>query len=166
MIFVTMGTYPLPFDRLIKAIDDLAQQGVFEEEVFAQIGYCRYLPKSIPYKKMMEKELFDETLASASQLIGHAGMGTITLALDHMKPLLVMPRLKKYGEHVNDHQLGTAHKFEDLGHVLAAYNINELSTKIQKLKTFVPKSRKSGAGHVAARIETFLKDYAMHRSHS
>ena len=161
MIFVTMGTYPLPFNRLIQAIDKLVQQGAFEDEVFAQIGYCSYIPKSIPYEKMMEKELFDETLASASQLIGHAGMGTITLALDHMKPLLVFPRQKKYGEHVNDHQLGTAHKFEELGHVLAAYDVNELPSKIQQLKSFVPKTRKSSTDLVAARIEAFLKEYAM-----
>lgn len=161
MIFVTMGTYPLPFDRLIKAIDELAEEGVFEDEIFAQIGYCSYIPKNIPYEKMMDKDLFDETLASASQLIGHAGMGTITLALDHMKPLLVFPRQKKYGEHVNDHQWGTAQKFEELDHVLAAYSIHELPSKLQKLKSFAPKPRKSSPDLVAAHIGNILNNYAI-----
>jgi len=158
VIFLTVGTYPLPFDRLIEAVDILKHKNVIVDEIFAQIGHSNYTPKYFTYARMMEKEAFDESLAAASALIGHAGMGTITLALEYMKPLLIMPRLKRYGEHVNDHQLGTARKFEELGHVLSAYKVEELSGKINELKFFIPAPRVSQAAQVADRIKFFLKE--------
>ena len=41
MIFVAVGTQKFPFNRLLKGIDDLMDQGQLEEEVFAQIGVLR-----------------------------------------------------------------------------------------------------------------------------
>ena len=38
MIFLTMGTYPLPFDRLVKAVDEMVQGSLIADEVVAQIG--------------------------------------------------------------------------------------------------------------------------------
>ena len=160
MILLTMGTYPAPFDRMVKAVDELWHEGLIGEEVFAQIGYSDYVPKYLKYERLMEKEAFDICLASASALIGHAGMGTITLALEHGKPLLVMPRMRKYHEHVNDHQVGTAHKFEELGHVLAAYEVKELPGKIAQLRSFSAKHREHQADRVALRLRRFLEELA------
>jgi len=156
MILLTLGTYPLQFDRMIEVVDKLYHSGVIKEEIFAQIGYSKYIPKYIQYERLMEKDVFDTLLASSSALLGHAGMGTIELALKYKKPLLVFPRLKRYGEHVNDHQLGTARKFEELGHILVAYEVEELSEKFKQLKTFVPKPRTNQAEQVASRIKEFL----------
>lgn len=156
MILLTLGTYPLAFDRLVLAVDELVAKELIDDEVFAQIGFSNYIPKYMKYEKLMEKEHFDSVLASASALIGHAGMGSISMALNHNKPLLVMPRLEKHGEHVNDHQLHTAKKFEQLGHVLAAYDNDELAEKIAQLKTFTPKARVPNRQGVADRIGAFL----------
>jgi UDP-N-acetylglucosamine transferase subunit ALG13 len=78
------------------------------------------------------------------------------VAFDNAKPLLVMPRLRRYGEVVNDHQLDIARKFEQLGYLLAAYEVMELPDKIEKLKSFVPKKRQTQTKAVAERISTFL----------
>jgi len=104
----------------------------------------------------MEKTIFDQTIQQASAVIGHAGMGTILLALEYNKPLLVLPRLAKYGEVVNDHQVSIAQKFSELGHLIAAEHENELALKIQQLETFVPKPRENQAEAVSTRIKTFL----------
>jgi len=85
-------------------------------------------------------------------------MGTITMALENHKPLLVMPRLKKYGEVVNDHQVTIARKFEELGHILVAHTEEELPDKLRELKTFVPKPRTNQAKAVADRIAKFLNE--------
>jgi UDP-N-acetylglucosamine transferase subunit ALG13 len=157
MIFLTLGTYPLPFDRLVSIVDEIVKRKVIEDEIFAQIGYSTYIPKHMKYEKLMEKERFDSVLSSASALIGHAGMGSISMALNCRKSLLVMPRLKQYGEHVNDHQVSTARKFEELGHILAAYDEKELVEKIKLLKTFVPKPRIPNRQGVIDRISRFLE---------
>lgn len=163
MIFLTVGTQ-FPFDRLVKSIDEVVRQNVFSEEVFAQIGCSTYRPRNFDAVVSMEKEVFDKYVDGASCIIGHAGMGTITMALENHKPLLVMPRLKKYSEVVNDHQLAIARKFERLGHILVAYNEDELPEKIKKLKSFVPQPRKNQAKDIATRIAEFLHKIDIERS--
>lgn len=85
-------------------------------------------------------------------------MGTINMALEQNKPILVVPRLKAYRELVNDHQIATAKRFEQLGHVLAAYSINSLPEKITHLKFFHPKPRENHARRVAERIANYLQE--------
>ena len=68
-----------------------------------------------------------------------------------------MPRLRKYHEVVHDHQVAIARKFEYLGHILVAYQEQELSAKAQELKNFVPKKRMAQVDSVVQRISDFLK---------
>jgi UDP-N-acetylglucosamine transferase subunit ALG13 len=156
MIFLTVGTYPLPFDRLLMAVDEAIKNGVIEEEVFAQVGLSGYIPRNMDYAKMLDKETFDSHFQKASGIISHAGMGTITMALSNHKPLLAMPRLKRYREVVNDHQLAIAKKFSELGHILVAYDTEDLPERIHQLKSFVPRERKANPEAVAERIRCFL----------
>jgi len=157
MIFLAVGTQ-FPFDRLVKAIDSAFQCGLIKEELFAQIGESSYKPRNFKSAQLLEKKLFDKHLKEASAVISHAGMGIMTMAFDNTKPLLVMPRLRRYGEVVNDHQVAIAKKFEQLGHVLAAYVVGELPEKIKQLSTFTPKKRVSQVQLVAGRITESLNE--------
>jgi beta-1,4-N-acetylglucosaminyltransferase len=155
MIFLTVGTQ-FPFDRLVKAVDDLLDRGVIHEQVVAQIGDSKYQPRHFESVAWLHKAAFDEHMQQASAIIGHAGMGTITMALERSKPLLAMPRRKKYGEVVNDHQVVLAIKFEALGHILLARDEGELPEKIERLKSFVPRPRVADPDAIAHRIDVFL----------
>jgi len=155
MIFLTVGTQ-FPFDRLVKAVDELVGRNGFDEQIFAQIGDSSYQPRNFKAIQLLEKKVFDKHISEASCIVSHAGMGTITMALDNNKPLLVMPRSKKYGEVVNDHQATIARKFEELGHILVAYDVEDLPNSIRKLKEFVPMERKANPKAVAERIRCFL----------
>ena len=160
MIFLAVGTQ-FPFDRLVKAVDDAFEGGWIKEELFAQIGQSSHKPRNFQSAQLLEKKSFDKRLKEASAIISHAGMGIMTIALDNEKPLLVMPRLRRYREVVNDHQVAIAKKFEQLGHVLAAYSVEELPEKIKRLSTFRPKRRKSHAQLVAGRITEFLNEVSV-----
>ena len=155
MIFLTVGTQ-FPFDRLVQAIDRIIGEGLISEAVFGQIGQSACKPRNFEAVARMEKQKFDKHLTEASGIIGHAGMGTISMALNNRKPLLAMPRLKKYGEVVNDHQLGIAKRFSELGHILAAYGVEDLPDGIARLGDFVPAERRPAAHAVADRINRFL----------
>ena len=157
MIFLTVGTQ-FPFDRLMKAVDETAGNNGFDKKIFAQIGEGQYKPQNFEYTASLEKSKFDNLIRQSSGVISHAGMGTITMALKYDKPLLVMPRLAKYGEVVNDHQIAIARKFEEFGHILVAYDVTELSEKIEQLKTFVPRKRHAQPRAVAERIAVFLNE--------
>lgn len=158
MIFLTVGTYPLPFDRLIRTVDNAVAAGLIAEDIFAQIGLCKYLPQNIKYERMLKKEQFDKHLKQASGIIAHAGIGTITMALNNNKPLVVMPRMKCLGEHVNDHQVSTAKKYQQLGHVLVAHDQQDLTLRVEEMKTFVPLKRNPQPESVSRRIADFLAE--------
>ena len=157
MIFLTVGTQ-FPFDRLVKAVDKAAGTNGFDEQIVAQIGESCYCPENFEAIPAVEKAEFDQHFNKADCIISHAGMGTITMALDHRKPLLVMPRLKKYGEVVNNHQLAIAKKYEQLGYLLVAYGAEDVPNKMKQLKSFVPQERQPCPDIVAARISTFLNE--------
>jgi beta-1,4-N-acetylglucosaminyltransferase len=156
VIFLTVGTQ-FPFDRLVKEIDDLAGRKLLYEPVVAQIGESTYRPRNFTAMASLDKKSFDEHFQRASAVIGHAGMGTISMALDRGKPLLVMPRRKKFREVVNDHQAELAAKFEALGHILLARDESELAEKIVQLKSFIPQPRRANPDAVSRRIEAFLE---------
>ncbi len=155
MIFLTVGTQ-LGFDRLVQAVDELVALNKITERVFAQIGPGRYLPKHMEYVRNLEKNAYDHSLKSCDALISHAGMGSISMALQLNKPLLVLPRRKCFGEVVNDHQVDTARRFEALGHILVAYEPEELADKIALLKTFQPVQRQARPEAIIERIRMFL----------
>jgi len=156
VIFLTVGTQ-FPFDRLVKAVDDLVGLGTLQEEVVAQIGDSGYEPRNFHAVPSLDKKTFDDYFRRASAVIGHAGMGTIAMALDGGKPLLAMPRRKKYQEVVNDHQVELAVRFEALGHILVARDERELPAKMTQLKTFVPQPRQANPDAVIQRISRFLE---------
>jgi len=155
MIFLTVGTQ-FPFDRFVRAVDNIFDQGLIDEEIFAQIGETSYKPRNFESVVSLEKKVFDERFKGASSVISHAGVGTIMVALKNHKPLLVMPRMKRYKEHVNDHQIATAKKFEELGHILAVYDVKDLPNGIRKLKDFIPRKRKASPDAIADKIRRFL----------
>lgn len=134
MIFVTVGTQ-LPFDRMIRAIDDWAarRRGT---EVFAQIGPSTYRPRYIEWSMFLGAEACREKTRQASLIVAHAGMGSIITALELGKPILVMPRRMALNEQRNDHQLATVEQLAGQGKVTAAHDEHELIEKLDHLEQF------------------------------
>lgn len=156
MIFLTVGT-SFPFDRLVKAVDNAIGRALIKEEIFSQIGTGGFKPKHMKYVEMLDKEEFDICFRKASGLISHAGIGSVTMALENNKPMLVMPRLRRYGEVVNDHQLDIVKKFEKDNYILVAYSEKDLPEKVHALGSFVPRKRQTQPEAVARRISLFLE---------
>lgn len=104
MIFVTVGTQ-LPFDRLIKKIDLLSNQ--INHKIVAQSGLSKYIPENIDIHETLSDVEFVNYIKKAEIIIAHAGMGTIISCLKEGKKVIVVPRLSKFNEHRNDHQIDT-----------------------------------------------------------
>ena len=156
MIFLTVGSR-YGFDRLVRAVDEMVDRGEIQEEVTAQIGLGGYVPSHMHYERFIEGTRYDARMRDAHMLIGHAGSGTISLAVANCKPLLVMPRRKRYHEHVNDHQVATARRFEELHHVLAAEDAEDLPRRFTELASFVPARRVARTDELVGRIGEFLR---------
>lgn len=105
MIFVTVGMHEQGFDRLIKEIDRLKQNRLIEEQVYIQRGSTNYVPKYCEYSDFLSRDKMNKLMMEADIVICHGGPATFTKALALGKKTIIVPRLRRYGEHVNDHQI-------------------------------------------------------------
>lgn len=139
MIFITVGT-DQPFDRMVKVVDAwAAERG--RTDLFAQVGAGGWEPKSIPFTNFLNPVEFGEHFAAARVIVAHAGMGTILSALHQGKPILVMPKMAKLGEHRNEHQLATARQMMNMGNVTVAFDEAELREKLDHIDELLPKEK-------------------------
>ena len=106
MIFVTVGTQ-IPFDRLIRMVDEIAPE-LGGEEIVAQSCNGKYAPRNFSTRQFIPPAEFEQIMNQARLIIAHAGTGSIVGAMQRHKPLVVVPRKAELREHRNDHQLATA----------------------------------------------------------
>lgn len=158
MLFVTVG-HQMPFDRLIRAMDEWAAS-LSRNDVFAQIGQSDFKPKVIRATPFLSPGEFERSMDEASAVVAHAGTGTIIAALQRGKPLLVLPRLSKFGETRNDHQIPTAKHFGDAGYVLVANQESELPARLHELESFRPRGtiRGTASPELLDRLRRFVFD--------
>ncbi len=105
LILLTVGTQ-LPFDRLIRAVDELAPS--LGETVFAQTGKTSYTPLHMGFASTVEPVAFDTMARRCSKIVAHAGIGTVLLARRYCKPIILVPRQAALHEHRTNHQIATA----------------------------------------------------------
>jgi UDP-N-acetylglucosamine transferase subunit ALG13 len=118
MILVSVGTQ-LPFDRLIKALDQWAAAHP-EVEVIAQIGPSHYVPKAMTASAFFTPLQFRELQERCSLMVSHAGIGSIVNALELGKPIIILGRDDLRHEHRNGHQISTVKRFGNLPGIYAA----------------------------------------------
>jgi UDP-N-acetylglucosamine transferase subunit ALG13 len=109
-------------------------------DVFAQIGSGAWVPEFIPFATLLEPWEYRERLAAARINVAHAGMGTILSALQHSKPILVMPRRGVLGETRNDHQIATSRKLLEMGKINVAFESQELFAALDRLDDLTPEA--------------------------
>ncbi len=73
MIFVTVGTHEQPFDRLVKAVDELKRDGVITEDVVMQTGFSTYEPKYCQWSKLLPYQQMINNVEDARIVITHGG---------------------------------------------------------------------------------------------
>lgn len=141
MIFITLGSQKFQFNRLLRYIDELINEKVITETVFAQIGSSDYKPINYRYIAYLKRDKFQEKMKQADIVVTHAGTGAIITALKDKKRVIAIPRMAKFKEHVDDHQQEIAKMFVESGYIDVA-NSKEtlkkrlLNTRKRKYKQF------------------------------
>jgi len=131
MIFATVGTQ-LPFDRLLLSLDGWAATRP-DVPVMAQTGASTQRFRNIATVGHVSQSEFRTRLREARVVVAHAGMGTILTAAELGKPLILMPRLARFGEHRNDHQLDTVSEMARLSNVTVAETGEDLHARLDAL---------------------------------
>ncbi len=156
MIFVTVGSQKFQFNRLLEKVDELIESGVIKDEVLAQVGVSDYKPKHYKYVDFTTREEFAENLDKCDLLITHAGTGVIVTALKKGKKVIAVPRLAKYGEHVDDHQIQLVKQFNDLGLIEPLLNMDDMEKAIITVQLTEYKHYYSETARILEKIEEYV----------
>lgn len=157
MIFITLGSQKFQFNRLLKAVDELVERGKIKEEVFAQIGYSDYQPVNYKYKKFLDRDEFASMEGKADIVITHGGTGAIIGAVKKGKKVIAVPRLAKYGEHVDDHQIQLIAQFKGQNLICGLDDATELEDGLKFVKEHEFDAYRSNTKTIIESIERFIE---------
>ena len=141
MIFISVGTQKQSFKRLFHMVEE--SKVISNQRIIAQTGYTEFNSRKMEIVPFMSIDLYKKYMEEADIVICHGGVGTIFDALYAGKKVLAIPRLAKYEEHVNDHQIEICDELEKEGYILylKEYDIfDDIMKKLIEtdLKKYVP----------------------------
>ena len=156
MIFVALGTQDKSFERLLKIIDENIQNKVINEKVIVQAGYTKYESDNMQIFDYVSIDDFNKYINKCSLFITHGGVGNILSALKANKKVIAVPRLAKYKEHTNDHQLQIVNNFYEKGYILRLLETDNFEDVYKKSKTFKPKKWISNNENLLKKIKEYI----------
>ena len=156
MIFVSLGTQDKSFERLLKIIDENIQNKVINEKVIVQAGYTKYKSDNMQIFDYVSIDDFNKYINECSLFITHGGVGNILSALKANKKVIAVPRLAKYKEHTNDHQLQIVNNFYEKGYILRLLETDDFKDVYKKVKTFKPKKWKNNNEILLKKIKEYI----------
>ena len=158
MIFITTGSRSFQFNRLLEAVDIAIENGTITEDVFAQIGSSSYKTKHYESVEFLDHEKFNEQMHNCDIVLTHGGTGVIVNAVKMGKRVVAVPRLAKYHEVVDDHQIQLVQAFEKLEMVTACYDCREIGEAIEKAKNKKIRPYKSNTQTIIDSINAFINN--------
>lgn len=158
MIFVTLGSQKFQFNRLLIEIDKLVEEKKITEEVFAQIGYSEYRPKNYRYKEFLDRDEFNNIMEKCNKVITHGGTGAIIGAVKKGKKVIAVPRLAKFKEHVDNHQLQIVEEFKNMNFIVSTNDIGEIEKILGSIVNKKFRLYESNTNSIINEIEEFIKN--------
>jgi UDP-N-acetylglucosamine transferase subunit ALG13 len=158
MIFITVGTSDLPFDRLLRGIDHFSGG----ETVVVQHGPSEVRPAHATCVDFMVFEDLIETIRKARVVITHAGVGSVMATLSAGKRPIVVPRRRCFGEAVDDHQLELGRKLQTSALATLIEDPDDLRRALGPQKVVNPPLREETT--LAAELRAYLLSCSRARS--
>lgn len=156
MIFVCVGSRDYQFNRLLKTIDNLVKKGCIKDRVVAQIGQSEYEPTGYEWHRFLDRDEFKRLQLGADLIISHAGTGALIGALKLGKQVIAVPRLAKYGEHIDDHQTQISSVLAEEGYLREVINMSDLGKTIKLAYKNPIKKRYARPSNIISIIDDYL----------
>lgn len=119
MLLITVGTEQYQFNALMHWIELLVKYRLLNEEILVQYGASTYIPDGArAYRKLSEQQ-FLGFVDGASLIISHCDEAVAQLLEDKDTPYVLVPRLQRFREHIDNHQMEVADDFERRGIAIA-----------------------------------------------
>lgn len=130
MILAISGTHEQQFDRMVRVLDRIAEQGV-SDSVFVQYGYSSP-PKHADGAELLPIEELGALADRADLIVTHGGPGSIWMAFERGKVPIVFPRQKGFDEHVDNHQCDFAEHLASAKRIIMTQTEEELEEAIRR----------------------------------
>lgn len=156
MILITLGTQDKQFTRLLDVVQEQINKGNIKDKVIVQAGHTKYKSKDMKIFDLIDRDKFTDLIAKCDILITHGGVGSIITGLQNNKKVIVAPRLSKYNEHINDHQIQIVENFAQAGYILPLYENDDLGKVLKKVNKFKPKEYISNTKNMINLIENYI----------
>lgn len=150
MVLVVFGHVPIPFTRLAEGIARILQCS--SERWVIQKGHTSFEFPGAEARDFFPAGEMARLMNEAELVVCHGGYGTISEALALENKVIAVPRQE--GEH-NHSQRELVEALEEMGCILAAYDIADLEKKISEAKAFFPKPLPQGKA--AMMINEFIQ---------
>jgi UDP-N-acetylglucosamine transferase subunit ALG13 len=161
MIFLTVGTNEAPFDRLLRVFASNPP----DEELVAQCGPSRICP---PRATCVDYLPYDELVAMirhARLVITHCGVGSIMTALANGKRPIVVPRLRRFGEAVDDHQVQLGRRLHEAGLVTYVAEPEDVGAALDAAGDIAGAVELGPDRRLVAELTEFVQAHARHSKH-
>ena len=152
MIFVTLGTQAYQFDRLLRGLEGVG------EELVVQGGPSSVRPAGATWFDFLEYPALLEHIRRARVVVSHAGIGSVITVVAENKRPVVVPRLHRYGEAVDDHQVPIARRLADAGLVSLVEDPDQLAAAL--VETPAAPATLGGEGGIVADLRAYLLEIA------
>jgi beta-1,4-N-acetylglucosaminyltransferase len=126
-VLVTVGTNEAPFDRLLEAVSGLD----VGERVIVQRGASAVKPEGAECVDFLPFDELDALTRSVRVVVCHAGIGSVAVALANGRRPIVVPRLHRHGEAVDDHQVHFARRLGAAGLATVVDDLEQLPDRIR-----------------------------------
>ena len=134
MIFISVGNNQQSFIRLFKKFEKIYKKLPKKKtKVICQIGYTDYTNKEFEIIKFIEKKSFNHLVRKSDLFISHAGAGSVIDSINNKKIPILLPREKKYNEHVDNHQIEFYKKLLEIKFASSFNQIYKLKNKEIKI---------------------------------
>lgn len=156
LILVILGTQDKVFPRLLENLEKLIENKVIKETVVVQAGMTKFESQYMEIFDFIPMDQFDGLIKKSDIIITHGGVGTILSCIRNQKKVIAVPRLSKYKEHENDHQLQIIEEFSKLGYIYSCIELEKLEQALKEIRQFKPKKYVSNNSKMIHLIENYI----------
>lgn len=142
-IFVTVGTNHYNFSRMLDLVDECLSIMPMSYELTLQYGFSKVTRdyKNCIIEKMLSRESAENAYANADLVFSHCGIGSIYNSLHYNRPTVIIPRLAKFEEFSDDHQLQIAREISKNTLVFMVEEVLEKNAFLNFLEEVLPQPK-------------------------
>jgi UDP-N-acetylglucosamine transferase subunit ALG13 len=141
---------------LLQNIENEIESGILKEHVIVQSGSTQFRSDKMEIIPFMKSSELDKLYDEANLIITHGGTASIIKGVKKNKKVVAVARLKKYKEHIDDHQIQVIGEFSKAGYIIEWKESEDFKTVLLELEKFIPNAYKSSREELIAFIEDYI----------